>query len=68
VVAELLGLTHQTIGEWRRSFVERRLSACSISGERAGHASVSDAQVERVVRMTFGERQKTPLTGPLVRW
>jgi transposase len=52
VVAGKLGVTHQTVGKWRQRFLERRLDG--LLDERPGAPrQVSDAQIERVVRLTL---------------
>jgi transposase len=52
-VAQRLGLTHQTVGKWRQRFLERRLAGLLDEPRPGAPRQVSDAQVERVVRMTL---------------
>ena len=52
-VAERLGLTHQTVGKWRQRFVERRLDGLFDQARPGAPRQVSDAQIERVVRLTL---------------
>jgi len=53
VVARKLGLTHQTVGKWRQRFVERRLDGLLDEPRPGAPRKVTDAQVERVVRLTL---------------
>jgi transposase len=53
VVAERLGLTHQTVGKWRQRFLERRLEGLRDEPRPGAPRQVSDAEIERVVRMTL---------------
>jgi transposase len=52
-VAHKLGLTHQTVGKWRRRFLERRLDGLLDEPRPGAPRQVGDAQVERVVRLTL---------------
>lgn len=52
-VAHKLGVTHQTVGKWRRRFVERRLDGLLDEPRPGAPRQVSDAQIERVVRLTL---------------
>jgi transposase len=53
VVARRLGLTHQTVGKWRQRFLERRLDGLLDEPRPGAPRKVSDAQIERVVRLTL---------------
>src|SRR6202790_5076046 len=53
VVAHQLGVTHQTVGKWRQRFVARRLDGLLDEPRPGAPRQVSDAQIERVVRMTL---------------
>src|SRR5713226_753455 len=57
VVAGKLGITHQTVGKWRQRFVEQRLDGLLDEPRPGAPRQVSDAQIERVVRMTL---ERTP--------
>ncbi len=52
-VARRLGLTHQTVGKWRKRFLEQRLEGLLDEPRPGAPRRVSDAQIERVVRMTL---------------
>jgi len=54
-VAHQLGVTHQTVGKWRQRFVARRLDGLLDEPRPGAPRQVSDAQIERVVRLTPGE-------------
>jgi len=57
-VAEKLGLTRQTVGKWRRRFVESRLDGL-LDEPRPGHQrTVTDDQVEEVVVRTLQTKPK----------
>jgi transposase len=53
VFAERLGLTHQTVGKWRQRFLEQWLEGLLDEPRRGAPCQVSDAEIERVVRMTL---------------
>jgi len=53
VVAQRLGLTHQTVGKWRRRFLERRLDGLLDEPRPGAPRKLSDATVEQVVRLTL---------------
>src|SRR5215469_279972 len=53
VVAGTLGITHQTVGKWRQRFLERRLNGLLDEPRPGAPRKVTDAQVERVVRVTL---------------
>ena len=57
VVAGKLGITHQTVGKWRQRFLEQRLDGLLDEPRPGAPRQVSDAQIERVVRMTL---ERTP--------
>src|SRR5216683_3518995 len=52
-VAGRLPVTIQTVGKWRQRFLERRLEGLLDEPRPGAPRQVSDAQVERVVRMTL---------------
>jgi len=52
-VASNLGITHQTVGKWRQRFLERRLDGLLDEPRPGAPRTVTDAQVERVVRVTL---------------
>ena len=52
-VASRLGITHQTVGKWRQRFLERRLDGLLDEPRPGAPRTVTDAQVERVVRVTL---------------
>ena len=52
-VAHRLGITHQTVGKWRRRFLERRLDGLLDEPRPGAPRQVTDAQIERVTRMTL---------------
>src|SRR6516162_4006383 len=52
-VASRLGITHQTVGKWRQRFLERRLDGLLDEPRPGAPRMVTDAQVERVVRLTL---------------
>ena len=52
-VASKLGITHQTVGKWRQRFLERRLNGLLDEPRPGAPRTVTDAQVERVVRVTL---------------
>jgi len=52
-VAGKLGITQQTVGKWRRRFAERHLDGLLDEPRPGAPRQVSDAQIERVVRMTL---------------
>jgi transposase len=52
-VGRKLGVTHQTVGKWRQRFVERRLDGLLDDPRPGAPRQVSDAQIERVVRLTL---------------
>jgi transposase len=53
VVAEQLSLTQQTVGKWRQRFLERRLDGLLDEPRPGAPRQVTDAQIERVVRLTL---------------
>ena len=57
-VAEELGVCQQTVGKWRRRFVDRRLDGL-LDEPRVGRPrSVLDEDVERIVDLTLHEKPK----------
>lgn len=60
-VARKLGVTQQTVGKWRQRFLERRLDGLLDEPRPGTPRKVSDAEVERVVRLTL-ERKPADAT------
>jgi transposase len=57
-VAEELGVSAQMVGKWRRRFLARRLDGL-VDAPRPGQPrKITDADVERAVRMTLEEKPK----------
>jgi transposase len=52
-VAEELGVTGQTVGRWRRRFVERRLDGLVDEPRPGAPRRITDVHVERVIRKTL---------------
>jgi transposase len=57
-VAEVLGIAQQTVGKWRRRFVERRLEGLTDEPRVGRPRTVLDADVERIVALTLHEKPK----------
>ena len=57
-VASRLGITHQTVGKWRQRFLERRLDGLLDEPRPGAPRTVTDTQVERVVRLTLESAPK----------
>jgi transposase len=55
-VAERLGITPQTVGKWRRRFVERGPAGLLDEPRPGTPRTVSDEQVERVIVMTLEQK------------
>ena len=53
VVAHKLSIAKQTVGKWRRRFVDRRLDGLLDEPRPGAPRRVNDAQIERVVRLTL---------------
>jgi transposase len=53
VVAHKLGITKQTVGKWRRRFVDRRLDGLLDEPRPGTPRKIDDARIERVVRLTL---------------
>ena len=53
VVAHKLGITQQTVGKWRRRFVDRRLDGLLDEPRPGAPRKVDDARIERVIRLTL---------------
>jgi transposase len=53
VVAYKLSIAKQTVGKWRRRFVDRRLDGLLDEPRPGAPRRVNDAQIERVVRLTL---------------
>jgi len=52
-VADALGVTKQTVGKWRARFLERRLDGLLDEPRPGAPRRISDAQVEKAVRLTL---------------
>lgn len=57
-VAARVGWTKQTVGKWRRRFLERRLDGLLDEPRPGAPRRISDAEVERVLALTL---ESTPL-------
>jgi len=57
-VAEELGVSAQMVGKWRRRFIERRLDGLADLPRPGQPRKITDADVERVVRMTLEEKPR----------
>ncbi len=53
VVANKLGITHQTVGKWRQRFLQQRLDGLLDEPRPGAPRRVSDAQIERMLRLTL---------------
>src|SRR5512138_3511586 len=53
VVATRLNLTMQTVGKWRRRFVDKRLDGLLDEARVGTPLRLSDAEIERVLAMTL---------------
>jgi transposase len=53
VVANRLGITHQTVGKWRQRFLEQRVDGLLDEPRPGAPRRVSDAQIERMLRLTL---------------
>ena len=62
-----LRVTHQTVGKWRRRFVARRLDGLLDEPRPGAPRQISDAQVERVVRLTLESAPRMRRTGAPAR-
>ncbi len=58
VVAAKLGVTTQTVGKWRRRFVEERLEGLADQPRPGAPRKVTDADVERVITQTLETKPK----------
>jgi transposase len=58
VVAAKLGVTTQTVGKWRRRFVERRLDGLADQPRPGAPRTVTDQAVERVITKTLETKPK----------
>lgn len=56
-IAERLGITHQTVGKWRRRFLADRLEGLVDEPRPGAPRTISDKQVEKVIRKTL---EQTP--------
>lgn len=57
-VAEKLGITQQTVGKWRRRFVERRLDGLLDEPRPGTPRKITDEDVERVVVQTLESKPR----------
>ncbi len=57
-VAENLGITGQTVGKWRKRFVDSRLDGLTDEPRTGRPRTVSDNDVERIVDITLHEDPK----------
>ena len=55
-VAKRLSITLQTVGKWRKRFVDQRLDGLLDAPRPGQPRKISDAQVERVIAMTLERR------------
>ncbi len=54
-VAEVVGVTFQTVGKWRRRFLAARLDGLLDAPRSGAPRSITDEDVERVIRKTLEE-------------
>jgi transposase len=57
-VAEQLGVTRQTVGRWRRRFIESGVDGLLDEPRPGAPRQISDAQVEKVVTLTLESQPK----------
>lgn len=55
-VADVVGVTFQTVGKWRRRFLAARLDGLVDAPRSGAPRSITDGDVERVIRKTLEER------------
>jgi DNA-binding transcriptional ArsR family regulator/transposase len=55
-VAAALGVTHQTVGKWRQRFLTARLDGLLDSPRPGAPRSITEGDVERVIRQTLESR------------
>jgi transposase len=55
-VAAALGVTHQTVGKWRQRFLTARLDGLLDTPRPGAPRSITDGDVERVIRQTLESR------------
>ncbi|MBA4170514.1 MAG: IS630 family transposase [Chloroflexi bacterium] len=55
-VAEVVGVTFQTVGKWRRRFLTARLDGLLDAPRPGAPRTITDGDVERVIRKTLEER------------
>lgn len=55
-VAEALGITYQTVGKWRARFLADRLDGLLDAPRPGAPRTITDGDVERVIRKTLEER------------
>lgn len=64
-VAEAVGVTFQTVGKWRRRFLASRLDGLLDAPRPGAPRTITDGDVERVVRKTLEER---PAAADATHW
>lgn len=57
-VAERLGVTRQTVGRWRRRFIERGVEGLLDEPRPGAPRQITDAAIERVVTLTLESKPK----------
>jgi len=55
-VAEALGITFQTVGKWRARFLTDRIDGLRDAPRPGAPRSITDGDVERVIRKTLEDR------------
>ena len=48
-MAAKLGLDRQTVGKWRRRFMEQRVAGCATSRASGAPRTIDDARIEAVI-------------------
>lgn len=64
-VAEAVGVTFQTVGKWRRRFLASRLDGLLDAPRPGAPRTITDGDVERVIRKTLEER---PAAADATHW
>ena len=67
-VARELGATRLTVGRWRQRFVTKRLDGLLDEPRPGAPRKITDADVERVVRLTLETAPRDARTGARARW
>jgi len=57
-VAAEVGVTHQTVGKWRRRFIDRRLDGLLDEPRPGGPRRIGDAQIEQVIVKTLESKPR----------